>query len=90
MAKPRVLGKEEVQANPLLADLLVRAKVSGESVITYEGATFVVQQVEDITHTFTPSELAEFAKAYAEVDDPKNRLTGDQMLRLIDRELENG
>lgn len=78
MEKARVLRQDEVKANPLLQDLLERAKAGGEQVITYEGLTLVLQPVEDITHTFDPVELERFRRAYAAAEDPSNRFTADQ------------
>lgn len=80
MEKARELRKDELKANPLLQDLLERAKVGGEQLITYEGLTLVLQPVEDITHTFSPEELEQFKRAYAAADDPSNRFTADQAL----------
>jgi hypothetical protein len=80
MEKARELRQDEVKANPLLQDLLERAKAGGEQVITYEGVTLVLQPVEDITHTFSPEELERFRRAYAASEDPSNRFTAEQAL----------
>lgn len=89
MAKAHRLTKEIVQASPALKDVLEEAR-SGLLVLSYEGKTWVLQPVEDITHTFTPDELREFKAAYAEAADPKNHLSDDEMIRLLEQELENG
>ena len=80
MEKARQLRREEVQANPLLQDLLERAKAGGEAVISYEGLTLVLQPVEDITHTFSPEELEQFKRSYAAAENPENRFTVEQAM----------
>lgn len=89
MAKAHRLTREAVQASPALRDVLEDAE-SGRLVISYEGKTWVLLPVEDITHTFTPDELQEFKAAYAEAEDPENQLTDAEMMRLLEKELENG
>lgn len=80
MEKARELRQEEVKANPLLRDLLERARAGGEQVITYEGLTLVLQPVEDITQTFEPEDLERFKRAYAAAEDSSNRFTADQAI----------
>ena len=80
MEKPRELIDEEVQQSPLLRDLFERARVRGQSLVNYHGVVFAITPVEDITYTFTPQEIKEFASAYAEADDPANHLTVEQAL----------
>lgn len=80
MEKARELRKEDVKANPLLQDLLERAKAGNEPVITYEGLTLILQPVEDITNTFTPEDLERFRRAYSAAEDVNNRFTADQAL----------
>jgi hypothetical protein len=80
MEKARELRQDEVKANPLLQDLLERAKAGGEQVITYEGLTLILQPIEDITHTFSPEELERFKQAYAAAEDPSNRFTAAEAL----------
>jgi hypothetical protein len=82
MEKPRQLRQEEISANPLLWDLLERAKAGTESVISFGGVTVIVQPVEDITHTFTAQELKEFAEDYAAADDEEQMLTVEQAMAL--------
>lgn len=89
MAKAHRLTKEVVQASPALKNVLEEAR-SGLLVLSYEGQTWVLQPVEDITLTFTPDELREFKTAYAEAEDPKNHLTDEEMIRLLEHELEHG
>lgn len=78
--KPRELRPEELQANPLLLDLLERARAGGELVVTYQGMTIVLQAVEDITHTFSPEELERFTSDYTAAEDPANRFTAEEAL----------
>lgn len=80
MEKARQLRREELQANPLLQDLLERAKAGGEAVISYEGLTLVLQPVEDITHTFSPDELERFKRSHAAAERPANRFTAEQAI----------
>lgn len=70
-------------------DVLQQAR-TGQVVITYGGETWVLQSVEDITHSFTPAELLEFKTAFAEATDPQHQLDDDAMMRLLEQELENG
>ncbi|HWI62902.1 MAG TPA: hypothetical protein VNT75_13735 [Symbiobacteriaceae bacterium] len=78
--KPRELMDREVQDSPVLLDLLERARESGQTLVTYQGTIFAITPVEDITHTFTPEELEEFAAHYAAAEDPENHLTVEQAL----------
>lgn len=78
--KPRELMDREVQDSPVLLDLLERARESGQTLVTYQGTIFAITPVEDITHTFTPKELKEFASDFAAADDPENHLTVEQAL----------
>lgn len=80
MEKARELRQDEVKANPLLHDLLERARAGSEPVITYEGMTLVLQPVEDITHTFSPEELERFKRSYASAEDTGNRYTAEQAM----------
>ncbi|HLO03992.1 MAG TPA: hypothetical protein VK191_12860, partial [Symbiobacteriaceae bacterium] len=89
MAKAhRLLTKEVVQGSPALKDVLEEAR-SGQLVISYEGETWVLQSVKDITHTFSLTELPEFKAAFAEAADHKNHLDDAEMMRLLEQELEN-
>jgi len=76
--KPRELIDQEVAQSPVLQDVLERAKTSGQSLISYHGVVFAITPVEDITHTFSPEELRDFASDFAAADDPDNHLTVDQ------------
>lgn len=78
--KPRELVDKEVEQSPVLQDLLDRARVSGQSLVSYHGIVFAITPVEDITHTFTPEELKEFALDFAAADEPDNHLTVEQAL----------
>ena len=80
MEKPRELVDREVQNSPVLQDLLEHARANGESLVSYQGVVFAITPVDDITHTFTPEELKEFAEDYAAADDPANQLTVEQAL----------
>lgn len=80
MAKARELLHEDLQANPLLRDLLESARVSGEQIVRYQGLTVLLQPVEDITHTFSQEELQDFIKAYDAAEDPAKRLTAAEAL----------
>lgn len=85
MEKARTLRQDEVRANPLLEELLERAKAGGEQVITYEGLTLLLQPVEDITQTFSPAELERFKRAFAAAEDPGNRFTAAEALARFKR-----
>ena len=80
MGKPRELLDKEVEQSPLLQDLLEQARISGHFFISYHGVIFAIAPVEDITRTFTPKELEEFASDYAAADEPANHLTVEQAL----------
>lgn len=55
MEKARELRRDEVKANPLLQDLLERAKAGGEQVITYEGLIPCLGLlIPDATITWSP------------------------------------
>lgn len=82
MEKPGELIDEEVEQSPVLQDVLERAKTSGQSLTSYHGVVFAIVAVEDITHTFTPEELRDFASDFAAADDPDIHLTVDQALSL--------
>jgi hypothetical protein len=79
MGKLREINQNE--ANPVLADLINQAKVDGHLVLRYEGATYALMPVEDLTHTFTDEELKEFALAWAEAEEPTKQLTSEQALQ---------
>lgn len=78
MEKPRELLEKEVEQSPVFQELLQRAKVNGQSLISYHGILFAITPLEDITSTFTPEEAREFASDFAAADDPANHLTVDQ------------
>ncbi len=80
MEKPRELVDTEVEQSPVLQDLLERARASGQSLVSYHGVVFIITPVADITHTFTPEELEQFASDFAAADEPDNYLTVDQAL----------
>lgn len=79
MGKPRQVQKEELQANPLLQDLLACARSGGEPSITFEGQTWVLQPLIDITHTLSSRERREFAEDHAAADTEEG-LTVEQAL----------
>jgi hypothetical protein len=78
--KPRKLFDTEIEQSPVLQDLLEQARSSGQSLVSYQGIVVAIMPVEDITHTFTPEELKEFAEDFAVADDPTNHLTVEQAL----------
>lgn len=80
MEKPHELMDNEVEQSPVLQALLERARANGQSLVAYHGIVFAITPVEDITHTFTPEELKEFAADFAAADEPDNHLTVEQAL----------
>lgn len=78
--KPRELVDQEVEQSPVLQDLLEHARASGHSLLSYRGIVFAITPIEDLTHTFTPEELKEFALDYDAADEPDNHLTVEQAL----------
>ncbi|HEY3366746.1 MAG TPA: hypothetical protein VGK74_16975 [Symbiobacteriaceae bacterium] len=80
MEKPHELMDNQVEQSPVLQALLERAKANGQSLVAYHGIVFAITPVEDITHTFTPEELKEFAADFAAADEPDNYLTVEQAL----------
>lgn len=80
MEKPHELMENELEQSPVLQALLERAKANGQSLVTYRGMVFAITPVEDITHTFTPEELKEFAADFTAADEPDNLLTVEQAL----------
>lgn len=80
MEKPHELMDNEVEQSPVLQTLLERARANGQSFVAYNGIVFAITPVEDITHTFTPDELKEFAADFAAADQPDNHLTVEQAL----------
>lgn len=85
MEKASELRPEELQANPLLQDLLERARAGGEPVLRYQGLTVVLQPVEDITHTFSHEDLARFAENYRAAENPSNRLSAAEAIARFQR-----
>lgn len=91
MEKARELRQEDLQANPLLQDLLERARAGGEPVVRYQGLTIVLQPVEDITDTFSSKDLERFAENYKAAENPANRLTAaEALVRFRGRPRPNG
>lgn len=86
MEKLRQLPRDEVKGSPVLHDVLEEAKAGGESFFTYEGATFILQPVEDLTQKFSPERFEHFIKAYNAAADPANRFTEEEaMVRFRQR-----
>jgi len=91
MNKPHELMDNEVEQSPVLQALLERARASGQLLVAYRGIVFSITPVEDLTHTFTPEELKEFAADYTAAEEPSNHLTVEQaLIRHQQRKRRNG
>lgn len=73
MEKSRQTPGSVGQNASTVRDVVAHPKWGSEPMLTIDGATFVLQPVEDLTRTMSPERVEQFIKNYKAAEDPANR-----------------
>lgn len=90
MEKPRQTSEDVGKEVPVAPAV---SKWGSEPLVTIDGATFVLQPVEDLTKTMSPERVEQFIRNYKAAEDPANRFNEKQAMELFRqrrRESRNG
>jgi hypothetical protein len=72
-------GSVQQNASPARA-AVAQPKWGSEPMVTIDGATFVLQPVEDLTKTMSPERVEQFIKNYKAAENPANRFDEKQAM----------
>lgn len=79
MEKPRQAPRN-VGQNASVARAVEPRKWGNEPLVTIEGATVVLQPVEDLPQTMSPERVEQFIKNYKAAEIPTNRFNEEQAM----------
>lgn len=85
MEKPHQIHADNKQEDSTLRVVVEQAKWGAEPVLTIEGATFVLQPVEDLTQKLSPERVEQFIQNYKAAEDPANRFNEEQAMERFRR-----
>lgn len=80
MEKPRRAPGDAGQNAAAAREMVESPKWGSEPLVTIDGATFVLQPVEDLTKTLSPERVEQFIKNYKAAEDPTNRYNEEQAM----------